>query len=224
MATQSIKYYDKPAPHIIIDNFLSNKLANKFIEEATELKPKFEGAMVSGEDSMFDDCPACQQQKKILRNVTRQNDVAYLENLDSTFIKEALLEATVHSDSFMETMRGMPSMFPIILNTDKTEQILSRYGTCDFYGWHYDNLGHKGLQKARVLTLIYYFNTEPQKFEGGELMISYPTIKDTKKIKPKHNRLLMFLSHTMHSVSSVKLNSPDFKDGRFSINFWVGFQ
>jgi len=225
--TQQIQYFEKPAPHFIIDNFLSTIMAKQFLEESVKYKDKFIPADVGNSDTKyFDDCPACKIQRNLNMLVKRRNDVLYLTHIED--LKNSILSTGISSAindlSFKQFIETTPSMFPIINNTDSIEVILSRHGMCDFYGWHTDNTNDPILMKRRVITIIYYFNTEPQKFTGGELILAYPTIATQKIIEPKHNRAIIFLSHTVHCVNTVKLESDNFIDGRFAINYWVGFK
>jgi len=222
---QQIQYCEKPFPHFIIDNFLSTVMVKQFLDECIKHKDKFVGADVgSSENQYVDDCPACKIQRNINRLVKRKNDVLYLAHLKDGLIFNTGIAAALNDNAFKELMSAAPSMFPIMNNTDSTELILSRHGMCDFYGWHSDNVNDPVLMKQRVITVIYYFNTLPQKFTGGELILAGKTIADQKVVEPKNNRCVIFPSQHTHCVSTVKLESEEFKDGRFAINYWVGFK
>jgi len=224
---QQIQYFDDPAPHIIIDNFLSSKLSKEMLHIVEVNKTRFVDADIGGSNvTFFDNCPACTKIREFNRFVKRQNDILYMSHFKD--LKDSLLVTGItnalRDQSFQDYISKTKSMFPIINNTDGIEAMCSRHGMCDFYGWHTDNAGDKVLLKRRVITLVYYFNTEPQKFTGGELIIAHPTIATQKIIEPKHNRAVIFLSQTLHCVNTVKLESDEFKDGRFAINYWIGFE
>ena len=111
--------------------------------------------------------------------------------------------------------------FSLISQVNSSETQLSRYGKCEFYGIHKDNSIE--IPQTRILTLVYYVNKEPAKFEGGDLIIYNEKLDENLRIKPKHNRAILFESKTKHAVDTVKLNG-DFADGRFSVNCWLGFE
>ena len=73
--TQQIQYFDTPAPHLIIDNFLSNRLANEFLEEAVRLQPQYKPAEI-GSSQAIDGCEECQRILKINQLIKRKNDVS----------------------------------------------------------------------------------------------------------------------------------------------------
>jgi Rps23 Pro-64 3,4-dihydroxylase Tpa1-like proline 4-hydroxylase len=101
------------------------------------------------------------------------------------------------------------------------ETILSSYGKCDFYGWHKDVIPAK--PASRILTCVLHFNTEPQQYEGGELILSGKTIEDQLAYPPVHNTAIFFESNkVVHAVDETR-HEGEFKDSRFSINLWLGF-
>ncbi len=224
---QQIQYSEVPVPHFIIDNFLSTNMVRAFLEFSVKNKEKFKPADVGNSTTQyFDDCDACIAQRKLNALVKRKNDVFYMTNhagKHDSIIVDGIQKA-IEDVSFKNLIKDAPSVFPIIDNCDNIEAILSRHGMCDFYGWHTDNGGGGILKKNRIITFIYYFNTQPQKFTGGELIIAGKTIADQKIIEPKNNRCVIFVSHNTHCVSTVKLESNDFIDGRFAVNYWVGFK
>ncbi len=79
---------------------------------------------------------------------------------------------------------------------------------------------------VRLLSYVYYFHTQPKKFDGGELHLL-----DTSKsnleynhrltcINPINNRLVIFPSYAFHRVCEVSLNSTDNIDARHTLNGW----
>ncbi len=225
--TQQIQYFEKPAPHFVIDNFLSTNMVNAFLEYSVKNKEKFKPADIgSSTIQYFDDCEACKIQRKLNELVKRKNDVFYITDhagKNDSIIVDGI-QSAIEDSTFRPLMQAAPSMFPIMNNCDKIEAILSRHGQCDFYGWHSDNASDALLMKNRIITIIYYFNSQPQKFTGGELILTGKNIQDQKIIEPKNNRCIIFLSQSTHCVSTVKLESNDFLDGRFAVNYWLGFK
>ena len=113
--------------------------------------------------------------------------------------------------------------------TNFHETQVSRYGNeGQKYDWHVD----AGDKSSRMITFVYYFNSEPKKYKGGEITFTssplhnnIPLDDNAPKITviPENNTAYMFDSWTPHAVSNTK--SPDtFKYGRFSVNTWIGIK
>jgi Rps23 Pro-64 3,4-dihydroxylase Tpa1-like proline 4-hydroxylase len=100
------------------------------------------------------------------------------------------------------------------------EAVLSRYGNCGFYKRHQDT--RRDHITYRLVTLIYYVNTVPEQFAGGHL--TFWKGEQQLTISPKHNRAVVFPSFTFHEVESVRMCSEKWEDGRFSLNYWMGFR
>jgi Rps23 Pro-64 3,4-dihydroxylase Tpa1-like proline 4-hydroxylase len=118
------------------------------------------------------------------------------------------------------------SILDVVNYADYRESVLSRYGRCDFYGPHQDtkyDKSNRAAVKNRLVTLVYYMNTEPEQFEGGRLTL-YQSSQD-HTVTPRHNRAVIFPSFVVHAVENVLLpDGAPFSAGRFSLNHWIGFK
>jgi Rps23 Pro-64 3,4-dihydroxylase Tpa1-like proline 4-hydroxylase len=65
-------------------------------------------------------------------------------------------------------------------------------------------------------------NRIPEQFTGGSLTLW--DSGDNVRVEPKHNRAVLFPSFTLHEVENVRLNNDNWEDGRFSLNYWMGFR
>ena len=82
---------------------------------------------------------------------------------------------------------------------------------------------------TRQLTFVYYFNSEPKGFEGGELRIYDDQIRNNKLaridsfqvVQPLHNSIVFFQAAIMHEVTPVRVPSKLFRDSRFTVNGWI---
>jgi len=117
---------------------------------------------------------------------------------------------------------GIPT-FPIT----QIESQLTAHNDADYYKIHNDN---GSLETAtRELTYVYYFYREPKPFSGGELLLydskiennHYVKAESFRKIEPRNNSLVVFLSRYLHEVLPVHCPSKAFADCRFTINGWV---
>src|SRR5689334_2469701 len=99
----------------------------------------------------------------------------------------------------------------------------------DFYNMHNDS-GAAGLEQ-RTISYVYYFQSRPQAFRGGELRLYEVAVKDGVYVagdqhwlvKPKDNSAVFFPSHTMHEVLPVSCSSKQFADSRFTVNGWISY-
>lgn len=220
-----IQYFDTPSPHMVIDNFLLPNQAKEILQECIDLEKNYEPAH-TGTNHIADDCEECKKITKHQQTFIRKNDVVFLDNFYRGKRKESKILTYLHERLMDKTINDVfknKGFFHILKSVNSSESILSRYGMCDFYGFHTDKIDIKNL--VRTVTICYYINKEPEEFEGGDLIICGETVNDQKKIKPKHNRAIIFQSDTtLHAVDSVKILKDDFSSGRFSINWWVGFE
>ena len=225
---QRIEYYESPSPHVVIENFLPIPAARECLEEAQWLEPIFQPASTIGmahEDDV-DDCEECKARLDASITGIRSNDVVYLDSYYRNRRHESKillhLEQAFMSRALKNAFAQLPHLFPLINQTTHMETILSSYGMCDFYGFHTDTLPHQ--PSSRILTCVLHWNTEPQRFEGGELILTGDTIQDQYAHQPSHNTAVFFQSNQcVHAVGETR-HEGSFKDSRFSINLWLGFE
>jgi Rps23 Pro-64 3,4-dihydroxylase Tpa1-like proline 4-hydroxylase len=96
-----------------------------------------------------------------------------------------------------------------------------------FYHAHTDNGSSD--TASRVLSYVYYFQTRPHSFFGGELKLYEPRLEDGMDvtggdyllIKPENNSIVFFPSQITHEVLPTYVPSQAFIDSRFTVNGWV---
>jgi SM-20-related protein len=108
----------------------------------------------------------------------------------------------------------------------RLETELVAHGDGAFYKQHIDTLTdpHGDTNQIRVLSAVYYFNTEPKAFTDGALRLHAIGGKSGENfvdIEPVRNCLLVFPSWAPHEVMPVSCPSKRFIDSRFAINCWV---
>lgn len=225
---QKIEYRESPSPHVVVQNFLPTPAVRACLEEAQKLESVYVDADITGDfgrvDRDDDGCEECVAIKDSVHKGIRHNKVVYLdEYYDGKRHKSSILrhlEIALLNITLIQTFKTFPNMFPIITQTTHMETILSSYGMCDFYGWHLDALPE---HTQRILTCVFHFNTEPQQYEGGELILSGKTLEDQLPYPPVHNTAIFFESNKLvHAVNETS-HEGEFKDSRFSINLWLGF-
>ncbi len=116
---------------------------------------------------------------------------------------------------------------PVRVEPSTVECQVTAHNDGDFYRVHNDAGSPR--TKHRTLSYVYYFQSRPKSFQGGELRLYEVAIKDGFYaagesywlIEPKDNALLFFPSHAMHEVLPVTCASRAFEDSRFTVNGWV---
>jgi len=89
-------------------------------------------------------------------------------------------------------------------NGDST--VISYYEDNDFYEPHHDTF---------LWTCLIWMLKEPKAFDGGDFFMNDPEVE----IKVKNNRMVMFPSYYLHSVSPIKFKTPpkEIGQGRYTI-------
>ncbi len=81
----------------------------------------------------------------------------------------------------------------------------------------------KHVAGRRRLTWVYYLNSEPKRFSGGDLLLGSPGT-DRAVLEPAHGKIVVFSSANAHEVTPVSLDPDDFGDARFSITGFISDQ
>jgi len=163
----------------------------------------------------------------------RTNLVAYYDEIYKSDRKKSLLltkiDETFHENpEFTEILESSPYPIHQFTRTDYHETQVSRYGKDNQYKFHIDSGG----MLPRTISIVYYFNSEPKKWSGGELELTDSPIHqgnvidgnaDIKEIMPENNMLIVFGGYSAHRVKPT-ISPKKFEDGRFSVNCWVGFK
>ena len=201
------------SPIICIDEFMNEEDAQKVLQECIDLKKVYRPAKI------FDGPNASKVNLQF-----RKNDVVYIRDIFRSAPERsdilALLKRKIWTKECKRLWHEGDYIFDIINYSTWQEAVVSRYGNCDFYKKHQDT--RKDHITYRLVTLVYYVNTLPERFTGGSLI--FGDSGNSLKIEAKHNRAVIFPSFTFHEVENVRINSDKWEDGRFSINYWLGFR
>jgi hypothetical protein len=207
---------DRPvfsSPVLCIDDFLCAEDAQRILQECIDLKKVYMPARV------FDGPNATKVDSKY-----RTNEVVYLDEVFRGDPQRSDILSIVKGKIWTDECRSLwhegDYIFDIINYSTWQEAVISRYGNSDFYEKHQDTRWDH--ITYRLVTLVYYVNSTPAMFEGGNLKLWKG--EQSLQIEAKHNRAVMFPSFTLHEVEGVRLDSEKWEDGRFSLNYWLGFQ
>jgi Rps23 Pro-64 3,4-dihydroxylase Tpa1-like proline 4-hydroxylase len=88
----------------------------------------------------------------------------------------------------------------------------------DFFEKHHDLIPYAIL--PRHYTWVYYYHKEPRGFSGGNLLF-FKEERLVEEVSPSAGTLLVFAADIAHAVSTVRVPSGDFADGRFTITGFV---
>jgi 2OG-Fe(II) oxygenase superfamily len=201
------------SPILCIDDFMSDEEAASVLQECIDLKKIYMPAtIIQG--------PAVPK----LNTQFRKNDVVYLDDVFRSAPERSDILTLMKRKIWTEECRLLwhqgDYIFDIINYCTWQTAILSRYGNCDFYKRHRDTRNDQITN--RLVTLVYYVNTIPERFTGGAL--TFWSDDQSTKVEPKHNRAVVFPSFTLHEVENVRISSDKWEDGRFSLNYWMGFR
>ena len=201
------------SPVLCIDDFLAEDDALRVLQECIDLKKIYMPARV------FDGPNATKIDPKY-----RKNEVVYLDDVfRSAPERSDILSITkkkIWTDECRKLWHEGYYIFDIINYSTWQEAVISRYGSCDFYKRHQDT--RRDHITYRLVTLVYYVNRIPEQFTGGSLILWEGD--ESLTIEPKHNRAVVFPSFTFHEVENVHMASEKWEDGRFSLNYWMGFR
>jgi hypothetical protein len=201
------------SPVLCIDDFLLDEEANAIFQECVELKKLYVPA------SIFDGTNSTK-----INTDYRSNSVLYVDEVFKNCPEKSdiltILKKRVWTEECRTVWHDGYYIFDIINYATSHEIVISYYGDANFYKRHQDT--RWDLITSRLVTLIYYVNTIPTQFEGGALTIWHDDRNIS--IESRYNRAIIFPSFMFHGVEGVRMNSNQWIDGRFSINYWMGFK
>jgi hypothetical protein len=200
-------------PVLCIDDFLPEDDAQKVLQECIDLKKVYMPARV------FDGPSAT----KIDTNY-RDNEVVYLDDVFRGSPERSdilrILKEKIWTEDCKALWHDGYYIFDIVNYSTFQEAVISRYGDGAFYKKHRDT--RRDHITYRLVTLVYYVNRLPEVFTGGTLVLWQE--QESVRLEVKHNRAVVFPSFTFHEVEKVKMTSEEWDQGRFSINYWIGFR
>ena len=193
--------YPTPSPYLRIPSFLTPGENQRIFDFAISARQFFTSSFVTTDSTDY-------RQSMVLYdvgNIGREFEKTLLVHLDTALAHFAI---TKPKNISFETQ-------------------LTASGHGDHFKTHNDN-GSPGI-KDRFLTYVYYFNSQPQRFSGGELRIYDYVVEDNMyvaantyiTIPPINNSLIFFPSWVMHEVLPVNSPKSRFADSRFTLNGWV---
>jgi Rps23 Pro-64 3,4-dihydroxylase Tpa1-like proline 4-hydroxylase len=201
-AKENMAAFDKLPPYYIKDNFFGQALVSQLLEHVSANKDHFSASTVGSNEGRID---------QEIRISSILYDFGPLKNAVKAGFKAILPEA-------LEKLR-MQSF-----ELKGTEREIVAHGNGAFYRRHIDTFTGSSESSVRVLTAVYYFHSQPRKFQGGAIrLLPLRSNEDDGiylDVEPINDRLLLFPSWVPHEVRPIISNSGDFMGSRFAINCW----
>ena len=174
--------------YVITEDALETELSRKLLHLAQQ-ENNYKEAGISSSDALH------------LDKQRRRDKIVWLDE-DGGAISEFLL--------FTEGLREYLNR-SLYLGLTYYEAHFAHYEQDDFYEKHLDAFKNS---KNRVVTTVYYLNEEWSEDDGGELLIYDKEDNLLKKVLPKQNRLVVFMSEEFpHAVAPARRD-------RYSIAGW----
>jgi len=196
MDWNNLKSFTLPRPHLVIDNFLTEKENHNFYSIIEHYEPQLKRGRMLKDGITLESWTKRNWNVGIGRNEIINRTLQH--NLFTPDLKKYFLE---HRDPIYQT----------ILDTNTDDTLISVYKDGDYYGYHKDLVHH--------LTAVYMLCKEPQTFSGGDFVLKYNN--EVKAIAFKNNRLLLFPGTTDHAVKIVRTKTDKLEDARISIQYWA---
>jgi SM-20-related protein len=192
-------------PYVLIENFLPAAEHDEVLRRTLAARERFVASKVDDKELHY-------------RASLVLNDEVPIVELMRPRIAAALPAAAVTLGLAEGLVRVEPSA---------VECQVTAHNDGDYYRVHNDAGSPR--TKHRTLSYVYYFQSRPKSFQGGELRLYEVAVKDGFYvagesywlIEPKDNALLFFPSHAMHEILPVTCSSRAFEDSRFTVNGWV---
>jgi Rps23 Pro-64 3,4-dihydroxylase Tpa1-like proline 4-hydroxylase len=146
----------------------------------------------------------------------KRNSLSLLDDPDVARISAAI-ESTIMAR--LTTILEKLEAPPFRVGDTSSSCVCFRNGS--YFRSHVDVLKHRAGE--RRLTWVYYLNSEPRRFSGGDLLLGSPGM-DRAVLEPAHGRIVVFSSSIAHEVTTVRLDPDDFGDARFTITGFISDQ
>lgn len=145
--------------------------------------------------------------------VEKRNSLSLTDDPDVARISAAIESTlTARLTPILETLR-IP---PFRVGEASASCVCFRNGA--YFRSHFDVLKHTA--GRRRLSWVYYLNSEPKRFSGGDLLLGSPGTERVV-VEPAHGKIVVFSSAIAHEVTEVRLDPDDFGAARFSITGFI---
>ena len=141
----------------------------------------------------------------------------FLEEVFINWRHSALIsgcKAQTNLQEFKDQLLNYNTMFKSLFECNSRGHLLSYYESSDYYKPHRD---------SAFFTILNYFNVEPKKFIGGEIVLKSCNSSKEATIEPRNNRTVIILSSTMHEVKPIQLDKEFIGFGRYCNSAFLSY-
>ena len=193
----------RPPPHRVMRGFLGEALAARLLACAIDNEASFRPAgLGSGEEE-------------------RVNPSVRLSAVLRDFgeLKQEVRSRVAAAAPGLIDASGVPPF-----DVARIEIEMVAHGDGAFFKRHRDTVvGEARGPTDRLVSGVYYFQTEPRRYSGGALRLHDALAADGHHldIVPEHDLLVVFPAWVPHEVLPVSCPSGGFADSRFALNCWL---
>ncbi len=194
-----IQEFDEPRTHLIIKDLLHKEDQDMIWDEIKKNESNFDTVEYKDKGKL----------KKILVfNVTG----TYPKMQDSV-IRHMFWSTFVYNPEFQDKLSKMESPVYDFLRFTKDDCTKISAYKDGSYSEHTDSTNFG------LLTVLYMMCEEPKKFTGGDFVLKW---NGKEKVIPfENNKIIIFSRTTPHYVTEIKLDSNNFLDRRFTLQFFT---
>ena len=153
---------------------------------------------------------------EVLRHPVKRTSLSLLGDPDVARISSAI---EAHIAARLPAIAEALRTTPFRIGATSSSCVCFRNGA--FFGSHVDVVRH--VAGRRRLTWVYYLNSEPRRFSGGDLLLGRPHSVRTV-VEPAQGKIVVFPSAIAHEVTLVRLEPDDFGNARFTITGFISEQ
>jgi hypothetical protein len=182
----------------VISSFNNYLVIDDFFNEEELKRIWLELDFLTREDMMVPPEYSNGARDPITRTLLKKNSVIFLDDIYQKRETSNILNnfEKIYSEEVSDIIDDLPNEFKYFRFIGHDRTFISYYENSDYYKTHVDHA---------ILTCLYWCNKLPQSFEGGNLTLG----DERTEIEYKNNRLVIFPSHSPHSVDPIKMIKND---------------
>jgi hypothetical protein len=203
--------HDDPASVIVCDRFLPDAVADRVLQGIIDAEDSFDQGLVLDRGFEVKSDHKANRVLILQRPKRRSSRPATDSPMETIF--DPLKDALLHPDFGRLTALSRSGLFHLLAQADFDDLQVSCYRDGDHYGRHRDVGGDLNITALLLLA------RRPVRFSGGDLVFEHRGAQ--RRIRFRHNRLLLFPSSVIHRVTPVRLECGAFADSRFSLQVWL---
>jgi Rps23 Pro-64 3,4-dihydroxylase Tpa1-like proline 4-hydroxylase len=211
----SAQFHSNPVKLLIVDDFFDAAMQERALDAFVSLETRMhQGSIVRGQAEQ----PNLFLKRNLnlwLGTVSHDAESGPVSALLSAF------KDRFWSDEMRAALKTTGDLlFEYLAHANREAFLLSAYGPGDYYYEHVDEFPS--------VTASFMLCSRARKFTGGDFFLASAGMAEgaTRKVKRVEfvpGRLVLFPSRTPHWVDKVAMESQEFRDRRFSLQYWATY-